>query len=105
MSILDANGVGLDYVVLRPDLATCLARAEKRSADPIRVPGHPPLTARGPIRHMWEQFGDLGRFESHALDTTELDEASTVDAIVDLRAAGGLRVGSERSRRTWTFRR
>lgn len=90
--ILDAAGIDLDYVVLRPSLATCLARAEARAAEPARVPGHPALAASGPIRHMWEQFGDLGPYEAHVLDTSERSVAATVDDVLRLQAAGRLRV-------------
>jgi len=91
-SILDARGIGLDYAVLRPALATCLARAEARSAEPPRVPGHPPLAASGPIRHMWAQFADLGDYEAHVLDPTGHDPAWTVDRLEGLLAAGHLRI-------------
>jgi hypothetical protein len=91
-SALAPSGVDLDYVVLRPDLATCLARAARRAGEPARVPGHPPLTASGPIRHMWDQFADLGPYETHVVDTTDLDATETVDRITRLRAAGRLRV-------------
>src|SRR3546814_10822130 len=61
--VLGAAGVGLEYVVLRPDLATCLARATARAGEPPRVADNPPLTTSGPIRTMWEQLADLGPHE------------------------------------------
>lgn len=82
----------MDYVVLRPDLATCLARATDRIAEEPRVAGHPPLTDTGPIRHMWEQFADLGRYESHVLDTTSLAATQTADRVSKAVAEGRLRV-------------
>lgn len=91
-SLLQTDGIDLDYAVLRPDLATCLARAEERALEPPRVPGHPALRASGPIRHMWEQFSDLGDLGAHVIDTTAQDLASTVGLLVRLRAAGSLRV-------------
>ncbi len=93
ISFLHEMGIDVDYVVLRPTLATCLARAEARSTDPPRTPGHPPLAASGPIRMLWEQFGALGPWAAHELDTTGLGQASTVEKVMDLRAAGRLRVG------------
>jgi len=64
---LEAVGVGAQYVVLRPALATCVARAAGRVGEE-RVPGHPALTEEGPVRQLWEAFADLGPYESHVLD-------------------------------------
>lgn len=50
------------YVVLRPDRATTLARAQARTAADALVDTLPIVT-------MWEQFADLGAYESHAVDT------------------------------------
>ncbi len=94
--LLQAQAIDLDYVVLRPDLATCLSRAAARSADPPRVPGHPPLAASGPITHMWKQFSDLGPYEAHVVDTTALDPTATVDRIITRKAAGTLRLPTPR---------
>lgn len=84
--------VQVDYVVLRPDLATCLKRAKGRVGEQSRVAGHPPLTDSGPIRHMWEKFAHLGRYESHVLDTTSLAAAQTADRVSKAVAEGRLRV-------------
>ena len=81
----------LDYLVLRPSLETCLERATTR-ASVERVPGHPPLTDFGPIRHMWAQFADLGEFEPHVLDTTALTVDETIDAVVQRRERGAARL-------------
>lgn len=56
---LHAVDIPTHYLVLRPDLASCLARAKARVGTE-RVAGHPPLTEDGPIRLMWERFADLG---------------------------------------------
>ena len=81
----------VDYVVLRPSLDTCLTRAAGRPAVE-RVPGHPPLNAPDPIRHMWNQFADLDRYEHHAIDTTELSADETVSAVEKVRADGSFRL-------------
>lgn len=94
--ILDDREVTGDYVVIRPDLATCLARARQRADEPPRSAGHPPLAATGPIRRLWQQFSDLGSHESHAIDTTVLDEHATVDAVCRARDSGGLRATATR---------
>lgn len=75
-------GARAHYVVLRPDLDTCLSRATDR-AGVERIPGHPPLTEEGPIRLMWERFADLGEYEPHVVDTTHLSVRSTTDAVVE----------------------
>jgi AAA domain len=76
-------GITAHYVVLRPDLDTCLSRATRRGAHE-RVPGHPPLTHEEPIRLLWDLFADFGDYEGHTLDTTEISEAETVDSVVEL---------------------
>lgn len=81
----------VDYVVLRPSLTSCLSRAARRPAVE-RVPGHPPLDRSGPIRHMWARFSDLGRLESHAVDTSTMSEDETVRAVLEARHDGRLRV-------------
>ncbi len=58
------------YVVLRPTVESCLSRAAGRAGDE-RVVGHPALTDERAIRHMWEEFQDLGPYESHVLDNTQ----------------------------------
>lgn len=85
--VLGDSAEQVDYVVLRPSLDTCLERASGRPRTE-RVPGHPPLTDSGPIRHMWAEFADLGEYETHVLDTTALTTGATVDAVVRWRERG-----------------
>lgn len=87
----DRCGTTLDYVVLRPTLAVTLARAAGRQGEE-RVPGHPALTASGPVRQLWHDFADLGPYETQVVDTSEHEPASTADLILSLREAGRLRV-------------
>jgi len=94
--LLAERGVDLDYVVLRADLATTLGRAAARAGDAPRVPGNPPLADTGPIRALWEQFGDLGAHERHVVDTTDLDAAATVDAVTAGLVAARFRVDAPR---------
>jgi hypothetical protein len=91
-AVLDDREVTGDYVVIRPDLATCLARAAGRTAEAPRVVGHPPLTDTGPIRQMWREFSDLGPYEHHVIDTMLLDPRATVEAVDRARDSGDLRV-------------
>jgi adenylate kinase family enzyme len=60
--------IPLHYVILRPDQATALRRAASRD--------HPALTDPKPIRSLHRQFTDIGEFEGHVLDSTQLDPAS-----------------------------
>ena len=94
VEVLTVGGIELDYIVLRSDLSTCLARASGRVGEPARVPGHPPLVDSGPIRHLWGQFADLGPYESHVIETADLTAAETVDHVVRLLEDGQLRVGA-----------
>jgi len=81
----------VDYVVLRPDLATCIRRAAGRAGDE-RVPGHPALTDEGAVTAMWRSFADLGRFEDQVIDSTELTVEETAEGVRELvsRGAGSL---------------
>ncbi|MGP8060619.1 MAG: AAA family ATPase [Acidimicrobiales bacterium] len=74
------EGVEAHYVVLRPTIEVALARAAGRLGDE-RVPGHPALSAEGPVRHMWGEFADLGDEERHVIDNTSLDPERTAAVI------------------------
>lgn len=65
--------LGVDYVVLRPRGRVALERATARGAAG--------LTEVEPVLEMHRQFGDLGDLEAHALDTSDLSVAATVDAV------------------------
>ncbi|SRR6266571_756080 len=78
------RGIGLDYVVLRPDLATTLRRAASR-ADPA-------LTGPGPVRSLHSQFTGIGAFEAHVLDSTRLGPHATADAVLHGLAQGTYRL-------------
>ena len=67
-------GVALDYVVLRPDRATAVARARDREAIPLAE--YPP--------GLYESFADLGELEPHVIDSTAQD----VDALAERVRAG-----------------
>jgi len=64
-------GVELNYVVLRSDRQTAVSRAHDREETPlIDYPAG-----------LFERFGELGPFESHAIDTTNLDVAAVADLV------------------------
>jgi hypothetical protein len=79
---LGSRPLPVSYVVLRPDLATCLARATTRTDE--RVPGHPALTDPAPIEHSWHQFEDLGPYERHVLDNSMLDPGEVATRLITL---------------------
>ncbi len=66
------------YVVLRPAIDVVLARAATRDE---RTPGISPLRESGPIRQLWEQFQDLGRYESHVIDSGAGDPDDTATLV------------------------
>ncbi len=84
--------VTADYLVLRPSLETCLARATGRLGHE-RTAGHPALTAEGPIRLLWHAFEHLGQYERCVLDNTDLDSGETTGLLMEWLADGGRDLG------------
>jgi AAA domain len=65
------RGVPLSYAVLKPDLATCLARAGSRSpGDAVGRPEHAALFDPELLAHQYARFGDLGQYERHVVDAS-----------------------------------
>jgi hypothetical protein len=76
------------YAVLRPDSDTCFVRARARV---LESPQHrDALTAEGPIRHMWDQFQDLGPIEEFVIDNSVIDPRATAMLVRTRMAAGDL---------------
>jgi predicted kinase len=73
------TGIALHYLILRPDLATCLARAQARPDG---------LTLSAPIRQLHGQFTALGALEDHVIDSAG-QPASETAALVTARIADG----------------
>ncbi len=88
MSEFDSRRTTFHYVVLRPSRDVALSRATSR-IDEERVQGHPALTDKGPILHMWEQFSNLGQYEDRVIDNSDLDPETTASLIWN-RISGGL---------------
>jgi chloramphenicol 3-O-phosphotransferase len=63
-------GVAVHYIVLRPDLAATLQRAQAR--------GGMALTDAEPITDLHRQFADLSSLEKHAMDTTGQSASETL---------------------------
>ncbi|MFF2191423.1 AAA family ATPase [Streptomyces sp. NPDC058157] len=72
----EAAGVGLVYVVLRPDREVALERGTSR-------PGHP-LTDRQTLNGIYDGFADLGPYEKNVLDSTGLTAEETAEAVLGL---------------------
>jgi predicted kinase len=79
------TGIPLHYLILRPDLPTCLARAQSRPAG---------LTASAPIRQLHAQFTALGTLEPHVIDTTPHSPADTAAEITTRIASDSARLVS-----------
>ena len=74
----EARGLQLVYIVLRPSLRVALSRARARRESALRD--------SAPIRSLYTQFLDLGVFERHVIDNSDLTPAQTIAAV--RRAAG-----------------
>ena len=62
---LAKKGMDVRYIILRTDEATTVLRAaERQQREPF------PLTC-DVISSLWSSFSDLGKYESHVLDTTK----------------------------------
>ncbi|MCU1484226.1 MAG: hypothetical protein JWN67_972 [Actinomycetia bacterium] len=72
--------VDIQYVVLRPDEDTCVARATAR--------GGGELTDPEPVRKMYAELAHLGRYERHVLDTAGEDPATTATRVLDALSSG-----------------
>jgi hypothetical protein len=70
----------LDYLVLRPSRDTAIGRGVSRD-------GHPMRDAEV-IGRMWDEFSDLGEFETHVLDTSSLSSDQTAAVIREALLAG-----------------
>ncbi|WP_350274553.1 AAA family ATPase [Kribbella sp. HUAS MG21] len=70
----------MSYVVLRPDLATTLARGQAR--------GGVELTDADALTGLHGAFADLGDLERHAIDTSRLDPERTAAEVRKAVASG-----------------
>lgn len=77
--------IPVDYIVLRPDSATTLARATART-------GKDDLVDSAAVTSMWKQFADLGSLNEHIIDTSDQDRGETVAAVASGLASGAFRL-------------
>lgn len=83
--LVESPDLELHYVVLRPDRATTLARAQART-----TPGS--LVDAGPVLSLWDQLADLGDLDDHAIDTTHHSPDDTVLAVDEAVRSGRWRL-------------
>ena len=85
---LGATSIPVHYVILRVSLEQAVRRATTRAA-----PG-----AEQVVRHMHAAFEKVGDYESHVLDTTDLDIEESVIQFARRRAAGAFALDLRRVR-------
>ncbi len=76
--------VRLDYLILRPDRATTIARGVAREGHPMRDPEV--------IGQMWDQFAELGGMEGHVLDVSRLTISQVSQTAMAALEGDGLRL-------------
>jgi predicted kinase len=77
--------VDIQYVVLRPDKATTVARALSRTAADA-------LTESAPVMDLWDQFSALGPLEAHAYDSSAESAEDTAETLHRSLAEGAYRL-------------
>lgn len=78
------RAIPLHYVILRPDQPTALRRAVSRDGNALTDPE--------PISSLHRQFTDIGVFEGHVLDSTQLNPEATAHAVLHGLAQGTYRL-------------
>ena len=72
---LRAAEVVVSLAILRPPLDVALARAQKRSEDPLREPDA--------IAQLWRGYTELGDLERHVFDNAEPSAEETAEMLVE----------------------
>jgi DNA polymerase III delta prime subunit len=81
---LAAHGHRVSYAILRPPLATCIARAAGRSGDELSNPEV--------ITQLWDDFAHVGAFETHVVKADDLDPGHVANLVTSRWLAATLRV-------------
>jgi tRNA uridine 5-carbamoylmethylation protein Kti12 len=81
---LAARGHRVSYAILRPALATCIARAAGRSGDELSNPEV--------ITQLWDDFAHVGALETHVVKVDDLDPEHVANAVTSRWRAATLRV-------------
>lgn len=80
-NLFNRQQIGLRYIVLRPRLSVALHRAKTRSGDDLKE--------SGPIRSLHTQFLNLGEYERHVIDNSDLTIEATIAAVTHATADQG----------------
>jgi predicted kinase len=81
---LTARGHAVSYAILRPALATCIARARARSGAELSDPDV--------IAQLWADFVDIGSLERHVIETEDRDPELVAHEVASRWRAEALRV-------------
>jgi tRNA uridine 5-carbamoylmethylation protein Kti12 len=81
---LAGRGHAVSYAILRPTLATCIARATART--------HDELSDLDVIRQLWSDFAEVGELETHVMDVDDLDPQQVASAVTRRWQAGTLHI-------------
>ena len=76
------NGFDVRYIILRPSLEVTISRNTSREK---RI-------ETNAVTHMWNEFFDLGLYESHVINTTSQSSEETVSVIRNILKEGYLRI-------------
>lgn len=77
-------GLPLHYLVLRPPVDEAIARCTARGGDSLTDPAV--------VADLHGQFADLGAYADHVLDTSGLDRAETLHAVIAALESGAYRL-------------
>jgi cytidylate kinase len=80
----ERDGLAMSYVVLRPNLDTTVARARQRLDSELRD--------TDAITGMHRAFAQLGDFEKHVINTSDLDPTQTEAKVRHVLASGTCRL-------------
>jgi tRNA uridine 5-carbamoylmethylation protein Kti12 len=70
-----ATRAALGNVILRAPLQTCIARATARSVGK--------LSNADVITQVWNEFADVGPFETHVVDVNDMDPEQLATVVID----------------------
>lgn len=80
---LAGRGHTVSYAILRPPLATCIARAGARAGNELRKPDV--------IAQLWDDFAGIGELGRHVIEITDDDPARVAAAVTSQWQVGTLR--------------
>ena len=81
---LASRGHAVSCAILRPTLATCIARGTARSRGELSDPDV--------IRQLWSDFAEVGELETHVMDVDDLDPQQVASAVTRRWQAGTLHI-------------